>query len=103
MSAMICVQYGPITMAVRSMTRRPDNGPFILSPPFALYGVSLPRSSYGKPYPYSFVELISARQVFVCFTCFRRTVTGIKHGFLAHRRPAKYPGRYPEAVHALPG
>ena len=27
MSAMICVQYGPITMAVRSTTSTPVNGP----------------------------------------------------------------------------
>src|ERR1700760_1186932 len=27
MSAMICVQYGPITIAVRSTTRTPDSGP----------------------------------------------------------------------------
>src|ERR1700722_575221 len=27
MSAMICVQYGPITIAVRSITRTPANGP----------------------------------------------------------------------------
>src|ERR1700730_17290075 len=29
MSAMICVQYGPITMAVRSITRTPASGPVL--------------------------------------------------------------------------
>src|SRR6516165_4285146 len=28
-SAMICVQYGPITIAVRSMTRTPASGPVL--------------------------------------------------------------------------
>ncbi len=30
MSAMICVQYGPITIAVRSITRTPASGPLAM-------------------------------------------------------------------------
>src|SRR5271163_4941140 len=30
MSAMICVQYGPITIAVRSITRTPASGPVLV-------------------------------------------------------------------------
>src|SRR5262245_60063480 len=56
MSAMICVQYGPITMELRSTTRTPARGPFdvmrvsgpnVLRSGSRLIGLGQPQHAFG--------------------------------------------------------
>src|SRR6267142_5746564 len=109
MSAMTWVQYGPMTIAVRSTTRRPASGPV----PFArlpicpsFRHVAAAGFFHGKPCIFQFVERNKCVVAVTGDDCQNRqsqSYAAIDHGFLSHHRSAEHQGSHPEALFPVSG